>query len=261
MQSPTDPTQKKNGLHNMKGVILAGGRATRLHPLTLVTNKHLLPIYDKPIIYYAIEKLVSAGIERIMIVTSPYHVDDFVNLLGSGQNFISKKSGKQIQIVYGIQNAPVGLANGLCIAKDYVGPDNCTLCLGDNVFEDDVSTHIKNFSGGNTIFLTQVPDPERFGVATLNASGGFVRVDEKPKKPKSNWAVTGLYIFDNTVFDKMIGQPLSARGEQEITYLINKYGEEKAVQPVFLKKKWFDVGTFDSLISAGEYMRKKAHKK
>ncbi len=145
----------------MKGVILAGGKATRLYPLTLVTNKHLLPIYNKPVIYYSIEKLVEAGIDRIMVVTSSQHIDDFVGLLGSGQDFISKNDGKQIQIVYGIQNKPSGITDGLYIAKDYIGKDNCILFLGDNILEDDISSHIKNFNNGALIFLKKVNDPER----------------------------------------------------------------------------------------------------
>lgn len=125
-----------NNFKQMKGVILAGGVATRLHPLTLVINKHLLPIYKKPVIYYVIEKMVQAGIDKIMIVTSPAHIDDFIKLLGSGENFKPSGRGNQIQIVYGLQNEPLGIAQGLWIAKDYVGDDNCMLCLGDNIIED-----------------------------------------------------------------------------------------------------------------------------
>ena len=178
----------------MKGVILAGGEGTRLRPLTLVTNKHLLPIYDKPVIYYAIEKLVEAGIDRIMIVTSPKQVEDFVNLLGSGQNFISKNTGKQVQIVYGIQNRPSGIADGLYIAKDYVGADDCVLYLGDNILEDDISEHIENFKSGALVFLKEVKDPERFGIATLDEKGHVLEIVEKPSNPKSILAVVGLYV-------------------------------------------------------------------
>ena len=191
---------------------MAGGDGTRLHPLTLVTNKHLLPVYNKPVIYYAIEKLVSAGIDRMMMVTSPRQVEHFVNLLGSGQNFISKNTGKQIQIVYGIQNGPSGIADGLYIAKDYIGKDNCVLYLGDNILEDDISEHVANFKGGATVFLKEAEDPRRFGVATVNAAGHVLAIDEKPKNPKSNLAVVGVYIYDNSVFDKMVGQPVSERG-------------------------------------------------
>jgi len=241
----------------MKGVILAGGKATRLYPLTLVTNKHLLPVYDKPVIYYAIEKLVTAGIDRIMIVTSPEHIEDFAQLLGSGQNFISKKSGKQIQIVYGIQNEASGIADGLYIAKDYVGTDSCVLHLGDNLFEDEIKEHVKNFKEGALVFLKKVSDPKRFGIAQLDKSGNIVSVEEKPRNPKSNLAVVGLYIYDNSVFKKMIAQPKSKRGEYEITYVNNKYAEEKKLRSAILKKEWFDIGTIDSLLEASNFKAKK----
>lgn len=244
----------------MKGVILAGGRATRLYPLTLVTNKHLLPVYNKPVIHYAIEKLVSAGIDRIMIVTSPNHIEGFIGLLGSGQNFVSKKNGKQIQIVYGIQDNPTGIADGLYIAKDYVGNDNCVLYLGDNIFEDDINQYIKNFKRGALIFLKNVPDPERFGIAVVDKKGNVINIEEKPKKPKSNLAVTGLYIYDNSVYKKMTGQPKSARGEYEITYVNNKYIKEGKMKASFLKKEWFDIGTIDSLMQASNYMKNKNEK-
>ena len=245
----------------MKAVILAGGSATRLHPLTLVTNKHLLPVYNKPVIYYAIEKLVSAGIDRIMVVTSPHHVNNFVNLLGSGQNFTSINTSKQIQIVYGIQNKPSGIASGLYIAKEYVGNDDCILYLGDNIFEDNINGYIKDFESGAMVFLKKVSDPGRFGVATINKHNKVIEIIEKPKRSKSNLAVTGLYIYDNTVFKKMIGQKPSNRGEYKITYVNNKYITEKTLTSVILKKKWFDIGTFDSLIETSNYMRWKSIKK
>ena len=189
----------------MKGVLLVGGYGTRLAPLTKVTNKHLLPIYNRPVVYYAIDKMVEAGIDRIMIVTAPGHVDDFVNSIGSGPRWLSKKTGKQIQIVYGIQEEPTGIADGLWIAKDYVGTDNCMLCLGDNIIEDDLTSHVENFKGGATVFLKEVPDPERFGIATLNDKGHITGIEEKPEKPKSNNAVVGIYLYDNSVFEKMVG--------------------------------------------------------
>lgn len=251
---------KKNKTRSIKGVILAGGRATRLHPLTLVTNKHLLPVYDKPMIYYAVEKLVSAGIDKIMIITSPHHIEDFVNLLGSGQDFRAKGSKRQTQIIYGIQNKPSGIAQGLWIAKDYIGEDNCLLYLGDNIFEDDISIHIKNFKSGASIFLKEVEDPERFGIANIDKKGIVKGIEEKPKIPKSNLAVTGMYLYDNTVFEKLLGQPKSARGEYEITYINNKYIKEGTLGTFMLKNKWFDAGTFDSLMDAANYMAKKNNK-
>jgi glucose-1-phosphate thymidylyltransferase len=241
----------------MKGVILAGGNGTRLQPLTLATNKHLLSLYNKPVIYYGVEKLVEAGVEKIMIVTSPQHVEDFVKLLGSGQNFRSNDSGKQIQIVYGVQNEPNGIAYGLHIAEEYIGDSNCVLYLGDNLFEDNISRHIKNFKDGAVVFLKKVKDPERFGVAEIDKRGRVISIEEKPSRPKSDLVVTGLYIYDNTVFKKMVGTRMSERGEYEITELNNKYIEEGKLKSVMLEKEWFDVGTFDSLLDAAHFMRKK----
>lgn len=244
----------------MKAVILAGGNGTRLHPLTLATNKHLLPLYDKPVIYYAIENLVKAGIYKIMIVTSANHIEDFVKLLGSGQNF-RRPDGNQVQITYGIQNEPNGVAFGLYIAKDYVGQDDCVLYLGDNIIEDDISAHVKKFKGGACVFLKEVPDPERFGVATVGTDNSIAAIEEKPKEPKSNLAVVGLYIFDNSVFEKMRDQQPSERGEYEITYLNNKYIAEGKLESVVLKEDWFDIGTIDSLLEASLYMRNKHGRK
>ena len=177
--------RKCDSVPRMKGVILAGGRGTRLDPLTRVTNKHLLPVYHKPVIYYAVEKLADAGVDRIMIVTSPQHIEDFVQLLGSGQYFVSRRNGKQIQIVYGIQNEASGIAHGLYIARDYVGDDTCVLFLGDNIIEDDLAPHIESFEGGATVFLKKVSDPKRFGIAEVNRRGVIVDIVEKPLKPKS----------------------------------------------------------------------------
>lgn len=241
----------------MKGVILAGGSGTRLSPFSLITNKHLLPVYDKPVICYAIEKLVSAGIDRIMIITSPHHVNDFIKILGSGESFKSKRNNQQIQIVYGIQNTPSGVADGLYIAKEYVGSDSCVLYLGDNIIEDDLSEHINNFQEGALVFLKEVKDPGRFGVASVNNLGNILKIEEKPEFPETNLAVTGIYVYDNTVFEKMIGQPKSSRGEYEITYINNKYIEEGKLRAQFLKKDWFDVGTIDSLLGASNLMKYK----
>lgn len=243
----------------MKAVILAGGNGTRLHPLTLVTNKHLLPVFDKPVIYYAIEKLVDAGITKIMIVTSPHHIDSFVKLLGSGQHFVPKsKTSKQIQIVYGIQNEPNGIAYGLFIAEDYVGSDDCVLFLGDNIFVDDIAPAIEKFKGGATVFLKKVPDPKRFGIATLDKRGKIASVEEKPERPQSDLAVTGLYIYDNTVFDKIHRTPKSARGEYEITSVNAMYLEEGSLKSHMLKDEWFDIGTIESLHKASAFMKKRA---
>lgn len=239
----------------MKGVILAGGNGTRLNPLTKVTNKHLLPLYDRPVIFHAVEKLVNAGIDRIMIVVSPSYLDHFVSVLGSGQNFHSRQTEKQIQIVYGIQNEPAGIADGLWVARDFVGTDNVVLHLGDNIIEDDISDEVSNFTSGAKVFLKEVHDPERFGVATLDADGRVIEIIEKPAKPKTKFAVVGLYIYDATVFEKIRGQGKSARGEYEITDVNNKYINERGLRAGRVKGAWFDVGTFDSLLAASNYMR------
>ncbi len=245
----------------MKAVILAGGKATRLRPLTHVTNKHLLPLYNEPVIFHSIRNLVEAGIDKIMLVSSPEHIQHFVSLLNSGQPFKSKTTGKQVQIVYGIQNEPRGIAEGLWIAKDYIGNEDVILYLGDNIVEDDISGAIANFKGGATVFLTEVSDPERYGIAEVDAHDTVVSIEEKPAHPKSNLAVVGAYIYDNTVFDRMKGQPMSERGEYEITYVNNEYLKDKKLKAIRLQKPWFDVGTFDSLHDAGAYMREKHAKK
>ncbi len=245
-----------------KAVILAGGYGTRLHPLTLATNKHLLPLYHKPVISHAIDKLVDAGITRIMIVTGPEHLDDFARVVGSGEHWKPKNSPEhQIQVTYGIQNKPGGIAQGLFIAKEYVEGEPCVLYLGDNYIEDDLGPYLRGFKDGATIFLKEVPNPERFGVATVGKDGRVSAIQEKPKNPKSNLAVIGIYIYDETVFDKMRDQKPSKRGEYEITYVNNKYAKQKKLRAVTLKKKWFDVGTFDSLLDASQYVRKHARKK
>lgn len=238
----------------MKGIILAGGFGTRLHPITKVTNKHLLPVYNKPMIHYPIEAMVRAGINRIMIVTNPSHIDDFVNLLGSGADF-TDKAGKQIQIVYAIQDKPSGLADGLWIAKDYVGNDSCLMILGDNIVLDDLSPYVESFKKGATIFLKEVPDPERYGIAEVDAKDKVLSVEEKPKAPKSNLAITGVYMYDNTCFAKCVGQKPSDRGEYEITYINDLYRQEGTLKAVRLDEPWFDAGTVESLLEVSNFMK------
>ncbi len=235
----------------MKAVILAGGEGTRLYPLTLVSNKHLLPLYDRPVITYAVDKLVGAGITEMMIISSPHHIDQFKTLFAIET---------RCSISYGVQDKPRGIAHGLQIARDFIGGEKCLLWLGDGIVEDDISSHIKNFSGGARVFLKKVPDPQRFGVATIDKKRRVTGIVEKPKKPKSDLAVVGVYLYDNSVFAKMDGQPLSDRGEFEVTYINNKYLEEGSLEAVLLRKPWFDIGTIDALHEAGVYMKKKALK-
>lgn len=241
----------------MKGVILAGGSGTRLHPLTKITNKHLLPLYNKPVIFHSVEKLVDAGVDKIMLVASPTYIEDFVSVLGSGVNFKSKSTGKQIQIIYGIQNEPTGIADGLWIAKDFVGDDSVILHLGDNIIFDDISDHVANFKKGAKVFLKEVHDPERFGVATLDKNGKVTEIIEKPKNPVSKYAVAGIYIYDNTVFDRMVGMPKSDRGEYEITWVNNRFIDTDELEAAEIRGEWFDVGTFDSLLAASHYVKEK----
>ncbi|MDO8658875.1 MAG: sugar phosphate nucleotidyltransferase [Candidatus Levybacteria bacterium] len=240
----------------MKAIILAGGSGSRLHPLTIKKNKHLLELHGRPIICYALEKLSNAGFYEVMIITSTKHVEEFIKVLGH-KNIFELSNGKKMKITYGIQNNPDGIAHGLYIAKDYVGEDNCVLYLGDNIFEDDISKYVKNFNGGAKIFLKPVFDPQRFGIATLGDNNKVIAIEEKPLNPKSNLAVTGLYFYDNTVFEKIANQSKSDRGEYEITDINNKYIAEDALEFVVLQKDWFDIGTIESLYLASAYMRNK----
>lgn len=242
----------------MKGVIAAGGEGTRLHPLTVVTNKHLLSIYDKPVIFYSINKLVEAGVDEIMIVTNPHHVNDYVKLLGSGKDFTSINTGRQIQIVYAIQNEPLGIGHNLYMARGFIGDDPCVFHLGDNIFEDNIRPHVESFEGGAKVFLKEVKDPHRFGIAEVDENGKVVGLEEKPKKPKSNYAVTGLYIYDNTIVEKTVGQKKSERGEYEITSINDLYLKEGRLHAAHLEKEWFDVGTHDSLLEASIFMKNRS---
>jgi glucose-1-phosphate thymidylyltransferase len=243
----------------MKGIIAAGGKGTRLEPLTSATNKHLLSVYDKPVIYYAISTLVKAGIDEILIITNPHHINDYVKLLGSGKDFISMNTGHQIQIMYAIQNEPLGIGHNLAMARGFIGTDSCIFHLGDNIFIDDIKPHVDSFTGGAKAFLKEVPDPHRFGIAEIDETGKVLRIEEKPTEPKTAYAVTGLYIYDNSVVQKTIGQQKSDRGEYEITSINNMYAEEGTLEGAFLEKEWFDIGTFDSLLDAALFMREQGN--
>lgn len=232
----------------MKAVILAGGEGTRLYPVTKVTNKHLLPIYDRPIIQYAVEKMIEYGIKDVLIITNATYLANFKRLFAEE---------KRCNVSFIVQKEAIGIANGLLLAKKFVGNDNFLFWLGDGIVEDALAKHISSFKSGAKVFIKRVPDPERFGVATVDRKHNVLEIIEKPKEPKSNYAVTGIYLYDNTVFAKMKNQPKSARGEYEITYVNNKYIEAGTLKAVFLKKQWFDVGTFESLHKASLFVRKK----
>jgi len=234
----------------MKGIVLAGGSGTRLSPLTKVTSKQLLPVYDKPMIYYNLQTLLKAGIKDILVIVAPDHAGDFLKLLGSGKEFGCK-------FTYEIQDSPAGLPQAFLIGANFIGADNVTLILGDNIFEDDFSQAINSFSYGGRIFIKKVPDPQRFGVAEFNQNKQVISIEEKPKTPKSDFAVTGLYIYDNTVVEKAKSLKPSARGELEITDLNNVYLKEGSLDVAMVEGVWFDTGTFESLYAASTFIRKK----
>jgi glucose-1-phosphate thymidylyltransferase len=235
----------------MKGVILAGGLGTRLMPCTKVTNKHLLPVYNKPMIYYPLGTLVGAGIKDIMIVTGGNYAGDFLRLLGNGHEFGLK------DISYTYQEGEGGIADALRLTENFVDYDKVIVVLGDNIIEDDITEAVREFDmqkEGARIFLKRVEDPERFGVAEVDKNR-VINIEEKPKKPKSNYAVTGLYMYDSNVF-KIIGalKP-SNRGELEITDVNNEYIKKGTMTYSILKGWWSDAGTFESLFRASHLVR------
>ncbi len=235
----------------MKGVILAGGLGTRLMPCTKVTNKHLLPVYNKPMIYYPLGTLVNAGIKDIMIVTGGSHAGDFLRLLGNGQEFGLK------DISYTYQEGEGGIADALKLAENFVDYDKVIVVLGDNIIKDDITTAVREFDEqkeGARIFLKEVNDPERFGVAEIDKDR-VINIEEKPEKPKSNYAVTGLYMYDSNVFEIIRNLKPSNRGELEITDVNNEYIKNGTMTYSILKGWWSDAGTFESLFRASHLVR------
>lgn len=236
----------------MKGVILSGGNGTRLRPLTLITSKQLLPIYNKPMIYYPLEKLLQAGIRDFFIIVAPDRAGDYLRLLGSGKQFGA-------HFTYEIQDEALGLAHALSLAESFADGDDVTMILGDNIFTESLAEPIKNFRSGAMIFAKEVPDPERFGVVEFDANMNVLSIEEKPPHPKSNFAQVGLYIYDKHVFDNIRAIKPSARGELEITDLNNVYLRQKQLQVRLLQEEWIDAGTFESLFRASELMRQRHH--
>jgi glucose-1-phosphate thymidylyltransferase len=225
----------------MKGVILAGGFGTRLQPLTLITNKHLLPVYDKPMILYPLETLKRSGITEIMIVCGKEHGGHFMNFLGSGKDY-------GVKLSYALQHGSGGIAEALGLARDFVRNDKIAVILGDNIFEDDFSASVKRFGSlkGAMVFLKAVSDPHRFGIAEIE--GGKIRhIEEKPKQPKSNMATVGFYLYDPDVFKKIDTLTPSGRNELEITDAHNMYIDEDALYYDTVPGFWSDAGTFETL--------------
>ncbi len=227
----------------MKGVVLAGGIGSRLYPLTRVTNKHLLPVYDQPMVFYPIQALVNLGITDIVIVTGGHSAGDFLRLLANGKDFGLKG------LNYGYQEGEGGIADALRIAEHFAQSDDVCVILGDNIIENNVchaAAQFRNQGRGAHIVLREVDDPERFGCPEI-VNGRIVRIEEKPQKPKSSYAVTGVYFYDNTVFTKIRQLKPSARGELEITDINNMYLEEGTLTYSVLEGWWTDAGTFESL--------------
>lgn len=239
----------------LKGVVLAGGTGSRLNPLTKVTNKHLLPVGQKPMIYYPIEKLISAGIDEILIVTGVEHMGDVVNLLGSGIEF-------GCRFTYKVQDQAGGIAQALGLAEDFARDNGVAVVLGDNIFQAPLKKYADNFiaqGSGARLLLKQVPDPQRFGVAEV-AGSKVVSIEEKPKQPKSDYAVTGIYFYDSTVFEIIKTLKPSGRGELEVTDLNNAYIAKGQLGYDILDGWWSDAGTFESLNKVNELVIKEPPK-
>lgn len=236
----------------MKGIILAGGTATRLFPLTATTSKQLLPVYDRQMVFYPINVLLKAGIDEILIIVAPDHSGQFLNLLGS----IFNNHG--IRTVFDVQKVPKGLADAFIVGEHFIDEDSVTMILGDNIFEDNLAEKIESFEKGGLVFVKQVKDdPSRYGIYEFDKDGKVLSIEEKPEKPKSNFAQTGAYVYDNQVIEIAKNLKPSDRGEIEITDLNLKYLEMGELNIEIINGEWLDAGTFDSLLEASKIVKEK----
>jgi glucose-1-phosphate thymidylyltransferase len=235
----------------MKGIILSGGTATRLFPLTATTSKQLLPVYDRQMIFYPLNTLIKAGIRDILIIVTPEHSGQYLNLLGS----IFKNHG--VHLYFEVQKLPRGLADAFILGESFIGGDNVTMVLGDNIFEDDFSKDIQNFQSGGKIFAKKVSDWQRFGIVKFDKNNKAVKIVEKPKEWISDYAIPGLYIFDNRVSGAAKKVTPSERGEIEITSIHNFYLEKGELEVGIVEGEWLDAGTFDALLEAGKIVKEK----
>ncbi len=234
----------------MRGIILSGGSGTRLRPLTKITSKQLLPIYHRPMIYYPLNTLIKAGIKEILIIVAPERAGDYLNLLGSGKEF-------GVKFTYEIQDKPEGLAQAFIIGETFIGDDDVVMILGDNIFEDDFTADIKNFKSGAKIFAKEVNDPERFGVVKFDRQMKAEKIIEKPQQYLSNFAVTGLYVYDKRVIEVAKNMKASHRGELEITDVNNWFLAHNELEVATVTGEWLDAGTFDSLLKAQNFAKEK----
>lgn len=235
----------------MKGIILAGGTGTRLLPLTAITSKQLLPVYDRPMIFYPLNTLIKAGIRDILIIVSPEHSGSYLNLLGS----MFRKFGVNLSFV--VQKSPRGLADAYILAEDFLDGEASTLVLGDNIFEDDFTEAIQTFTAGGRVFAKEVSDPERFGVVEFDQDNKVLSIEEKPAVPKSRYAIPGVYIFDSRVVEIAKSLVPSERGELEITDVQKYYLAERTLDVRMISGAWFDTGTHESLFVASAFAREK----